>query len=166
MAGREVKRVLTRGRGAWFDEGGEEMRSEGRAACLLKARRRPSQICIASPSTLDPTRLVRSSPHTCCALPYLPDYTFVTLHEPGKFSGPFYSDHALDSSLTYSVARDARPTRARAGALKQATSESPFKSPPYLNIKLPDLSAPPPETEVHIVGDTVIRLSSEICSKK
>jgi hypothetical protein len=34
MAGREVKRVLTRGRGAWFQEGGEEMRSEGEA-CLL-----------------------------------------------------------------------------------------------------------------------------------
>ena len=45
-----------------------------------------------------------------------------------------------------------RPTRA--AALRQATSESsfPFKPAPYLNIKLPDLSTPPPESEVHIVG--------------
>jgi len=131
---------------------------------LLKARRRPSQICIASPSTLDPAGLVRSS--TCCRLPFLPEFTFVTLPELCDSSGPFYSDDALYSSLTYRVARDARPTRARAGAPKQATSESSsFKSPPYLNIKLPDLSAPPPEAEVHVVGDTVILLSSEICSK-
>ncbi|KAF8503426.1 hypothetical protein F5888DRAFT_986854 [Russula emetica] len=45
------------------------------------------------------------------------------------------------------VVRDAR---AWAGAPKQATSESSFKLPPYLNIKLPDLSVPPPEPEVHI----------------
>jgi len=57
------------------------------------------------------------------------------------------------SYIAYSVARDARPTRA--GASKQVPSEheSSFKSPPpYLNIKLPDLSAPLPESEVHIVG--------------
>ncbi|KAI0256836.1 hypothetical protein BJV78DRAFT_1357942 [Lactifluus subvellereus] len=42
------------------------------------------------------------------------------------------------------VARD--PT-SPTGAQKHATSSEP---PPYLNIKLPDLSAPPPEPELHI----------------
>ncbi|KAI0006157.1 hypothetical protein BJV74DRAFT_802522 [Russula compacta] len=42
------------------------------------------------------------------------------------------------------VPRNIRPTDAPP---KQATSSEP---PPYLNIKLPDLSAPPPEPELHI----------------
>jgi hypothetical protein len=139
MAEREMK-VLTRGRGAWWPR--DEIRGRVALACL-KARRRPSQSASPGPIALDPTRLVRS-PTTCCHLPSC-ECIFVTLHALGDYFfllGSYSSTHTHQTSL-YSVARDARPTRA--GALKSEPS-------PYLNIKLPDLSAPLPEPEVHIVG--------------
>ena len=55
----------------------------------------------------------------------------------------------------------ARNTR-RLHTPNTASSSQP---PPYLNIKLPDLSAPLPEPEVHIVGHPSYDSCSEICSK-
>jgi hypothetical protein len=128
----------------------DEIRGRGGLlACLKPARRRPSQSISASPRE-SPLTLPLSqtlATYTCCRLPFLPEYTSAALHALCEFSGPFNSDDAPCSSLTCSVARDVRPTRA--GAPKHAASS---KSPPYLNIKLPDLSAPPPEREVHIVS--------------
>lgn len=60
--------------------------------------------------------------------------------------------HCRNFSRAIVARHAARPTWALTGAPKQATSESSKSPPPppYLNIKLPDLSAPPPEAEVHI----------------
>src|ERR1700679_4295014 len=56
-----MKRGLTRGKGAWFQEGQAAERCDQGEGGFIKASRRPSQIYIASPSTLDPTGLIRSS---------------------------------------------------------------------------------------------------------
>jgi hypothetical protein len=126
------------------------MRSE--AGKGLKARPSTDTRQRQSSSTrLTPLTLLRS----CSVSPQLIPVTSPAPCDPFHFTALLYT---ANSSHFHSLVPNTR--------LAHATASS--EPSPYLNIKLPDLSTPLPEPEIHVVSMQSYEsydLSSQICSK-
>jgi hypothetical protein len=114
------------------------MRSEGLCGQGLKPGETPGNTrgsANVTPDTLDPGPSLRSC---SVSLHFLSSPALCELH--------FHLPYSSTPPSPYSLPQNSRLNHA---LLNRATSSEP---PPYLNIKLPDLSAPLPEPEVHVVG--------------